>query len=55
MVYYLSIEFLLGRSLQNAMLNMKMETPFTTALTNLGYKLENLYDEVGFLFCLIYS
>jgi starch phosphorylase len=46
MVYYLSIEFLLGRSLQNAMLNMNMETPFTQALSNLGYKLEELYDEV---------
>lgn len=45
MVYYLSIEFLLGRSLQNAMLNMNMENPFTQALSNLGYKLEDLYDE----------
>lgn len=46
MIYYLSIEFLLGRSLQNAMLNMKMENKFTEALDNLGYKLEELYDEV---------
>lgn len=46
MIYYLSIEFLLGRSLQNAMLNMKMEGKFSEALDNLGYKLEELYDEV---------
>jgi starch phosphorylase len=45
MIYYLSIEFLLGRSLQNAMLNMDMENKFTEALSNLGYKLEDLYDE----------
>jgi len=45
MIYYLSIEFLLGRSLQNAMLNMDTEIPFSKALTSLGYKLEELYDE----------
>jgi len=45
MIYYFSIEFLLGRSLQNAMLNLNMEAPYKEALLNLGYKLESLYDE----------
>jgi len=45
MIYYLSIEYLLGRSLQNSILNMNMEGSFSKALTSLGYKLEDLYDE----------
>ena len=44
-VYYLSIEFLLGRSLQNALLNLDIESNYTRALKELGYSLENIYDK----------
>ena len=43
-VYYLSIEYLLGRSLQNALLNMEMEGEMKKALMNLGMKSEEIYD-----------
>lgn len=44
-VYYLSIEFLLGRTLQNGLVNLDMEDTYKEALTELGYQLENLYDK----------
>ncbi len=44
-VYYLSIEFLMGRTLQNALINLDLTGPYATALTNLGYKLEELVDQ----------
>lgn len=43
--YYLSLEFLLGRTMQNALLNMDIEEPFKVALNELGYALEELYPE----------
>jgi starch phosphorylase len=44
-VYYLSIEYLLGRTLANALLNLGVEGNYGRALKEFGYKLEDLYDE----------
>lgn len=44
-VAYLSLEFLMGRSLQNALLNMDLESNYKKALGELGYELERLYEE----------
>lgn len=45
-VAYLSMEFLLGRSLQNAIVNLGLEDNFSQAMRNLGFILEDLYEEV---------
>ena len=42
--YYLCIEFLMGRSLKNSIYNLELVQPFTQALSELGVKLENLYE-----------
>ncbi|MDF9391190.1 MULTISPECIES: glycogen/starch/alpha-glucan phosphorylase [Methylococcus] len=42
--YYLSLEFLLGRALSNAMLNLGLEEPIHQALNELGLDLEELAD-----------
>lgn len=39
-VYYLSLEFLMGRSLLNALMNLDLDKPYAEALAELGYKLE---------------
>jgi glucan phosphorylase len=39
-VYYLSLEFLMGRSLLNALMNLDLDKPYAEALSELGYKLE---------------
>lgn len=44
-VYYLSLEFLLGRLLQNALVNSDLEDKYQTALKELGYNLEDVYEE----------
>ena len=44
MVYYLSMEFLLGRSLKNNLFNMKLDGTFSKALAKYGVKLDNLYE-----------
>ena len=44
-LYYLSIEFLLGRLLQNALINMDLEEKYKEALEELGFKLEEIYEE----------
>ncbi|KAM3142270.1 hypothetical protein pb186bvf_005679 [Paramecium bursaria] len=44
-VYYLSLEFLIGRCLQNALVNLDLEQDYKDALMELGYKLEQLYEE----------
>ena len=41
-VYYLSLEFLVGRSLGNALINMGLMDEITQALEQLGYDLERL-------------
>ena len=48
-VAYMSMEFLLGRSLQNAIVNLGLEDNYSQAMMNLGMSLEDLYDEVRFL------
>ena len=40
-VSYLSLEFLIGRAMQNALLNMDLEANYKTALTELGYVRES--------------
>lgn len=44
-VYYMSLEFLMGRSMQNALVNLNLERRYRDALEELGYKLEELYEE----------
>ena len=41
-VAYLSLEFLIGRSLQNALLNMDLQDNYREALKEMGYDLERL-------------
>ena len=43
-VYYLSLEFLVGRSLGNAIINMGLMDEITQALQQLGYDLESLRE-----------
>ena len=43
-VYYLSIEFLLGRLLQNALINMNLDKPYNEAIMDFGVKLEEVYE-----------
>lgn len=43
--YYLSIEYLLGRTFQNALLNTDLEKPVREALKEIGISLEELYEE----------
>eukprot|EP00831_Metopus_contortus_P050063 TRINITY_DN4196_c0_g2_i3.p1 TRINITY_DN4196_c0_g2~~TRINITY_DN4196_c0_g2_i3.p1 ORF type:complete len:517 (-),score=158.85 TRINITY_DN4196_c0_g2_i3:161-1711(-) len=44
-IYYMSLEFLMGRMLQNALVNLGLEEKYSESLMDLGYKLEELYDE----------
>jgi len=44
-VNYLSMEFLMGRALQNALINIDMEDNYHKALMEIGYDLETLYEE----------
>lgn len=44
MVYYLSMEFLMGRSLKNNLYNLKLDGTFAEALKKYGVNLENLYE-----------
>jgi len=44
-VYYLSLEFLMGRSLLNALMNLDLTKPYKEALEEIGYKLEDLVEE----------
>lgn len=42
--YYLSLEFLIGRSMQNALVNLDIEEKYKKALMDMGYDLEKLYE-----------
>lgn len=42
--YYLSLEFLMGRTLSNAMLNLGVSSPMVKALESLGLEMEELED-----------
>jgi starch phosphorylase len=44
-VYYFSLEFLMGRTLQNALVNSDLDQKFKDALMDLGFDLEDLYDQ----------
>ena len=44
-VYYLSLEFLMGRTFQNALVNSDLEPAFKDALMDIGYNLEELYEQ----------
>jgi starch phosphorylase len=44
-VYYLSVEFLIGRSLGNNLMNLEMLEPVREALTSLGIDLDALREE----------
>ena len=43
-VYYMSIEYLIGRSLVNAICNLDLEVPYTDALKFFGASIEELYE-----------
>ncbi len=43
-VYYLCMEFLMGRSLKNSIFNLGIEAPVTAALKKYGVTLEDLYE-----------
>jgi glycogen phosphorylase len=44
-VYYFSLEFLMGRMMQNMLVNIDMEDKYRKALMEIGYTLEDLYEE----------
>jgi starch phosphorylase len=44
-VYYMSLEFLMGRAMQNALVNLNLESRYREALMQVGFKLEELYEE----------
>ena len=44
-VYYLSMEFLMGRSLTNSLFNLELKGTFSEALKQLGYDMENLVQK----------
>lgn len=44
-VYYLSLEFLMGRYLQNSVLNMDIEEKLREAMNHQGMVLEDIYEE----------
>ena len=43
-VYYLCMEFLLGRTLKNSVYNLGLEDTFEKILSSKGFSLENLYE-----------
>ena len=44
-VYYLSLEFLMGRALDNAMLNVGLKDVAKDGLTDLGFRLEDVISQ----------
>lgn len=44
-VYYLSLEFLLGRLMQATLVNTDLEDSYKDALQDLGYSLDDIYEE----------
>ena len=46
-VYYMSMEFLMGRSLTNALYNLGVQGQYAEAVRELGYDLETLVDQAS--------
>lgn len=44
--YYLSMEYLQGRALTNAIGNLDLKGPYADALRKLGYELEEIAEQV---------
>lgn len=44
-VHYLSLEFLMGRTLQNSVLNLDLEEPARAVMREMGMVLEQVYEE----------
>lgn len=44
-IYYLCMEFLMGRSLKNNIYNLGLTETFDKALSSMGVKLDNLYEQ----------
>lgn len=44
-VYYLSMEFLMGRTLENSLINLGCYDDFRNAITALGYNFEDIVDD----------
>ncbi|ABQ25900.1 glycogen/starch/alpha-glucan phosphorylase [Geotalea uraniireducens] len=44
-IYYLSMEFLMGRALGNSLINLGILDDFREAMTSLGYDFEELFEE----------
>ena len=44
-IYYLCMEFLLGRSLKNSLYNLGIEEDYREALAGLGFRLDALYEQ----------
>lgn len=44
-IYYFSLEFLMGRSFQNSLVNSDLEEKFKDALMQMGFDLEELYEQ----------
>ena len=45
-VYYMSLEFLMGRSLANSLFNLDLTDEYKQALADFGRSLEEIYEEV---------
>jgi starch phosphorylase len=43
-VYYLSLEFLLGRALDNALLNLNLKKEYESSVNSLGFSMEDVLD-----------
>lgn len=43
-VYYFSLEFLMGRMMQNMLVNIDLEEQYKKALMDIGYDLEKMYE-----------
>lgn len=44
-VYYLSLEFLMGRLMQNSLVNSDLDGKYKDALLDIGYQIEDLYEQ----------
>ncbi|KAI9230344.1 MAG: glycogen phosphorylase [Piptocephalis tieghemiana] len=43
-IYYLSMEFLLGRSLDNALLALRLKPLYTNAISDIGFRMEDILE-----------